>query len=139
MITIAGWTDTFENADTRKRQRLGWHLTPTGCESRGYRRLMRQGVDGVLAFGVFRALCQAFATLPLETRATGAFANSDGSPMTVDDLAELVRIDAEIVENALGILAEVGWIHREPEQSAGHLPVICRSPAGSLPVVSRFC
>lgn len=131
MITINGWSDTFENADTKKRQRLGWHLTPSGCESRGYRRLMRQGAAGLMAFGVFRAMCQALATLPKKTRIAGRFTNSDDSPMDVDDLAELTRIDSDMIAEALPLLEQIGWIASENGTDTDDLPEACQSRATS--------
>ena len=58
MIKIKDWSATYENSDTRKRQRLGWFLTPSGTDSKGYRMLMREGKNGLLALGVFSGLCQ---------------------------------------------------------------------------------
>ena len=110
MLTIPKWSELFENADTRKRQRLGWYLAPSGCDSAGYRALMRDQPDGLLALGVFSALCQLMATRSKDTRKTGTFAHSDGRPMTLDDLLELTRLDRDCFEIAIPILVEIGWI-----------------------------
>ena len=110
MIEILNWSKDFENANTRKRQRLGWYLSPTGCDSRGYRLLTRKGVDGVLSLGVFCSLCQAMATLSKDVRVAGIFAHSDGLAMSLLDLSELTRIDRETFEIAIPILAAIPWI-----------------------------
>ena len=130
MIEIVKWSETFENADTRKRQRLGWHLTPSGCESRGYRQLMRKGAQGVIAFGVFRAICQLYATFVPVVRQSGAMTHSGGSEMDLDDLAELTRIDRKLIADSLPILQEVGWISTENGQSATSVPPSCQSHPG---------
>ena len=129
MFTIINWSDKFETADTRKRQRLGWFLAPSGNDSKGYRQLMRQGKDGVLAYGIFMALCQYMATLPKESR--GCFVNSDGSQMDFDDLSEVTRIKVADIRHATGTLVKCGWLTLMNtaicQSSASHLPPICQS------------
>ena len=133
MIKINKWSQLFENADTRKRQRLGWFLAPSGCDSRGYRQLMRKGKDGIVAFGVFQALCQVMATYSKETRASGEFRHSDGSGMEVADIWEITRMkvadDWQIIET----LKEVGWSSLVTQQSATSVPPPCHPPATSVP------
>lgn len=119
-LQIINWKETFENADTRKRQRMGWIMVPTGCDSKGYRRLMRSGKDGAAALGVFIGLCQLMGTMPKETR--GAFVNSDGSDMDLNDISEVARIDAAVLSDAIPRLVSCGWVLSD-------LPVICRSSA----------
>lgn len=137
MIKIIKWSECFESADTRKRQRLGWFLSPSGCDSKGFRKLMRMGKDGILALGVFQALCQSMATQTIESRRAGAFLNSDGTPMEIPDILELSRLSG--MEPAdwwqtIGRLVAVGWIScsnsLELEQYADHLPVVCQSSPG---------
>ena len=140
MIRIKHWNETFENADTRKRQRLGWFLCPTGTDSAGYLELMSHGERGIRAFAVFTAICQWSATcLPL---VRGSCARSDGRPMSARQIATVIRMPENIVSDALELLSspDVGWIMREntdvlssQHKSAGSMPVPCQSPAGSMP------
>ena len=103
MWKIKNWNDTFENADTRKRVRLGWFLCPTGVDSSGYIELMSHGTDGVQAFGVFLALCQWSATcLPV---VRGLCARSDGRSLSVRQIASILRIHEEIVGKAFALLS----------------------------------
>ena len=131
MFNIVNWSEKFETADTRKRQRLGWFLAPSGNDSKGYRKLMRQGKDGVMAYGVFMALCQYMATLSKESR--GSFVNSDGTEMDFDDLSEVTRIEVADIRHATGTLVACGWITPIGtticQSSASHLPPICQSSA----------
>lgn len=121
MIEIVKWSEIFENSDTRKRKRLGWFLNPSGCDSKGYRRLMKKGVPGVTAFGVFQALAQFSATLPAEMR--GRFRHSDGRQMDMEDLADLTRLPVESILQTVEILADVGWIRVvDPPKSGRNLP-----------------
>jgi hypothetical protein len=142
MYRINKWAETFENADTRKRQRLGWFLCPSGNDSAGYLELMSYGPDGVAAFGVFIAICQWSATRGKNQR--GEISRNDGRPMSVDLLATTIRVPAEVVAKSLPLLChpDVGWMANEntgkteqtasvqkteAEKSAGDLPVVCRS------------
>ena len=131
MFNIVNWSEKFETADTRKRQRLGWFLAPSGNDSKGYRKLMRQGKDGVMAYGVFMALCQYMATLSKESR--GSFVNSDGTEMDFDDLSEVTRIEVADIRHATGTLVACGWLTPIGtticQSSASHLPPICQSSA----------
>lgn len=108
MVKITNWSKTFENADTRKRQALGWFLVPSGCDSRGYRQLMKKGAPGVTAFGVYQALCQLTAKWSAANR--GEFRHSDDEQMDLEDLSDLTRMPAKVIESSLPVLCEVGWI-----------------------------
>lgn len=128
MIEIANWSETFENADTRKLVALKWVHLPTGCDSRGYRKLMRAGRDGIFAFGVFTALCQAMGQVRKEYR--GVFRNSDGSLMEIEDISEIIRIPLGDMQEALSLLSEIKWVTQE---SPSNLPVISHPPPGNPP------
>jgi hypothetical protein len=136
MRYIAKWNETFESADTRKRQRLGWLSIPTGNDSAGYIELMSHGERGVRAFGVFLAICQWSATQRQETR--GQLARSDGRPVNDRQIAAIIRISTDIVTDAIELLSsrEIAWICEKTEQnpqSASDLPVVCQQSASDLP------
>lgn len=137
MIEIVKWSEIFESADTRKRQRLGWFLNPSGCDSKGFRKLMRDGKDGLEALGFFQALCQSMATMSIKIRQSGTFKNSDDSLMDFDDIMELSRLDGRTpadYRQITGRLVACGWIclHKslESQQSATSLPPPCHLPPG---------
>jgi hypothetical protein len=109
-LEIAHWSATFETAKTRKLQRLIWYHAPSGTESKGFRRLARQGTAGFAAIGVFQALCQTLATMRKEARAAGRFQNSDGTPMDLEDVWDIARVPPEVGTAALPLLLEIGWI-----------------------------
>lgn len=134
MIEILKWSDSFESADTRKRQRLGWFLCPSGCDSKGFRKLMRDGKDGMVALGFFQALCQAMATMSISTRQSGVFKNSDDTLMDLDDILELARVGGmkpADYRQITGRLVACGWIRVHNslnfQQYADYLPPICHS------------
>ena len=137
MYSISKWSDTFENADSRKRQRLGWLLFPSGCDSVGYIELMSYGADGVAAFGTFASLCQWSATSCRSLR--GILARSDGSEMTASQLAATIRQPLEVVERSIQLLVIVGWLKYENtgivDENVTNLP----HPAGDLPMSASVC
>jgi hypothetical protein len=137
---IKNWNKTFENADTRKRMRLGWFLCPTGVDSSGYIELMSHGSKGMQAFGVFIAICQWSATcLPV---VRGSCARSDGRAMTIRQMASILRISEGVLDESLSLLSspDVGWMVNETaaetEQKAtppSGLPLACQVPATYMP------
>lgn len=129
-LHIVRWNETFESADTRKRERLKFFHAPSGCESRGYLNLVSRFPQdrAMMAFGVFQSLCQLSATLGRSVR--GSFKNSDGTPMDLQQISCLLRLESCHVSAALEILTDsrVKWCHWEP--SADNLPVICHPSPG---------
>lgn len=134
MIEIRKWDETFESADTRKRQRLKSFYCPSGTDSKGMLNLLCHfpRADALAALGVFLIFCQYSATLPQKHR--GKLLHSDSSPMSVDFLSKLLRIEICHLHAALQILSDerVNWVilHHDFDQSAGNLPVICQSSPG---------
>lgn len=133
VLTIAGWKETFENADSRKRQRLKWFFSPSGCDSRGYLALVSFFDPGAAmqALGVFQAICQASATFRSDLR--GTFVNTDGTPMELQQISVLIRVPICHLSASLEILTDkrVRWCRWEQhgEQSATNLPVTCHQSA----------
>jgi hypothetical protein len=127
ILTIHRWNDIFENADTRKRERLKFYHAPSGNESRGYITLVSRfpQAEAMMAFGVFQALCQLSATLGKSTR--GSFKNTDGTPMDLQQISCLVRIQECHLSAALEILTDkrVGWM--KWEGATDNLPDTCQS------------
>jgi len=132
--SINRWSEVFENADSRKRQRLGLYYMPSGCDSSGYLGLMSEfePAEAWQAYGIFVALCQHTATMTKDVR--GTFQNTDGTAMTTRRLALIVRADLGILERSLEILMDerVGWV------SATDVPAICQQPASDVPQNSGF-
>ena len=138
MIKITKWNETFENADSRKRQRLGFFYAPSGCDSSGYLSLMSEfpQEEALMALGVFMALCQQSATMKKGVR--GSFVKSDGAPMSEKQISMLIHVDACHLRAAVKVLADerVKWL--EIVGTASGVPVICQSSASGVPVNAEF-
>lgn len=135
-IVITNWTGTFENAESRKLERLNYFKSPVGVDSNGYLELITEHREaGILAFGVFQALCQAAATFPKGKR--GRFEKSGGKPMSIRQVAALIRMPENTVSDALQLLVseEVGWIKLDPNPDC--LPIESHSDPTALPSESQ--
>jgi hypothetical protein len=130
MIEIVRWQEVFENADTRKRERLKSFHCPSGVESRGMVNLLcHYPCDKALAaLGVFQLICQLSATLPARHR--GRLVHSDGSAMSLEFIARLIRVETCHLSATLQILADkrIRWVLIN--ESADNLPTICQSSPG---------
>lgn len=111
MIRINKWNETFESADTRKRQRLDRFINPVGCNSAGYVELIvMNGEAGLIAFGVFCSLCRYTATKRIGER--GVFRRSSGEAQTIAHLSGLLRISRETLTTSLKLLSSpaIRWV-----------------------------
>jgi len=131
MYTISKWSETFENADSRKRKRLGWVLFPSGCDSVGYIELMSYGAEGVAAFGTFASLCQWSATSCQSFR--GILCRSDGTELTENQLASILRQPISVVQRSLVLLVKVGWLKTENTGDTDSDDPYLPPPADDLP------
>lgn len=132
MIRISKWNETFECAKSRKLQRMNWVQCPTGLHSHGYLELAAMGKDGLFAFGVFQALVQWSATLPAKYR--GNLCRTDGTPMTINQVAMVCHLSPTDLPLAVSILSSesVRWLE-VAERSATDLPLASHSSASDLP------
>ena len=113
MLKISKWRETFENSDSRKRQRLKCYMQPSGTDSNGYIELMTYGEKGVMAYGVFVALCQWAATCPSDIR--GMLCKTDRTPLDIRQISGRLRMDPGIVSAAIDLLSspDIGWLMKE--------------------------
>lgn len=135
MITINKWDDTYEHAESRKRKALNWFACPVGLQSTGYIALSSIK-GGFEAFGVFQALCQLHATNEAKSvRLLGTLSRSDGRPMTVQIIANILRIEKDVLENALKILSsdDVNWISFKMGKKSEQIQNLPPSPDDFLP------
>lgn len=110
MLCIKDWAARFEaaRAKDRPRKAMGWLPLPCDLTSTGYCLLMAER-GGAMAFGVFVALCELVASLPLSAR-SGALLNAQGIALTVEQIAIKTRIHPDEIVEAIGRLKAVGWL-----------------------------
>ena len=137
MIKIKKWWAEHENAGSRKLKQIRHFTSQSGNDSKGYRKLMRMGQDGLVAFGVFQALCQCMATLCHDARKEGNFSNSDGSNLDLQDISDLTRISADILTSSITTLTDVGWIEALEPLSLQRSTIDLPSSATDLPSISH--
>jgi hypothetical protein len=131
---IHAWDKTFEKAQTRKiKSPMPWVAMPTDHQSREYRRILRyQSAPSVL--GVWCMVVQLAARMP--TR--GILADSHG-PLDVEDIADEIGFDPEIVEQAFEVLMHprIKWLRKKEVSLTGSevvepLPVRSQRGGASL-------
>lgn len=141
LYRIARWRETFETADSlRKIKAMNWFACPSGCESGGFLALAAMGERGALAFGIFMALCQGYSGKYKTHERDGAFRRSDGRPMRLAEIAQLVRFDLRLVEDAVALLTspDVSWIETEEHEEAPAATATApASPPSTTAPVSR--
>lgn len=127
-LTIIDWDGTFECAASRKRDSLEWFQCPAGTESTGL-IMLRKKEGGLAALGVFLLLLQLHASSGnREARRSGKFIRSTGEPLSLELIADKLRISEKELQDAITLLEspEVGWL-------SFNMPVV----ANSLPVVAN--
>lgn len=140
MITINKWDETFEHAESRKRKALNWFACPVGLQSTGYIALSSMS-GGLEAFGVFQALCQLHATNEAkDVRLLGTISRSDGKPMSIEIVANILRIDKSTLQNALNILSsdDVNWISFKMGKKSEKIQNLPSSPDDFPPFPDDF-
>ena len=134
MLHIKNWNDTFENAQSRKRDSNPWMMLPIDLSTHGYVMLMSMGERGIQAYGVFLAICQWSASRKKNLR--GKLCRNDGSEITENQLASYLRMDVCHLSASLKTLksADIAWIIDDNTEST---KPICHSDANHLPPPSQ--
>tara|TARA_R100000963_G_C4643337_1_gene107128 strand:- start:1383 stop:2258 length:876 start_codon:yes stop_codon:yes gene_type:complete len=118
-LTINDWDGTFECAASRKRDSLEWFQCPAGTESTGL-IMLRKKEGGLAALGVFLLLLQLHASSGnRQTRRSGQLVRSSGEPLSLELIADKLRISEKELRDAVTLLEspEVGWL-------SSNLPVV---------------
>ena len=115
-LTIKNWNKTFECSHSRKRDSLVWFQCPTGTESTGLIYL-RKKENGLKALGIFLLLLQLHSTNSNKSlRINGQLCRSNGEPLTIEIIADKLRISERDLNEAIDILtvSNIGWLSYEP-------------------------
>ena len=152
MITIVEWTERYEvsekNAPAKNGDplragplqyiRLKVHGHQNGV---GFRRLkIVAGTRAMEVFGIFCKILEIAGNQRRDMR--GCLYNEKGNPASVNDLAFILDIPAEQVDNALSVLSceEVGWIidserKKVPKKESNTIQLNTYSRLPQIPVI----
>ena len=108
--SIAEWDSLYENHETRKRKTLFWVLVPNGHDSLGFCEIMERD-DGLEVFGAWNLILQ----IASRCSSRGLLVNNKGRAYSARDIAKKGRTREASIENALGVLVEIGWLSVEGE------------------------
>jgi len=131
MLTIAKWNETFEDSNSRKLVKQKYLQMPFDLNSNGYINLMAHGEAGLMAYGVFLAICQLSAARRQEHR--GKVCRNDGTPLTKNQLASHLRMDISHLSAAIELLKspDICWLVEESD------PDVSQSSATNPPATSQ--
>lgn len=106
---VRKWADLFENAQSRKIDRLSWVPIPNKHDGKSYRRLIAHD-DGPALYAAWVLIVQVASKCP--TR--GVLADADGA-LDTDDLAAKTGVPASLFARALEVLThpKIGWLEAE--------------------------
>lgn len=106
---IKDWNELFEIAQSRRYKRMSWLALPNKQDGKGYRRIAKHP-----------ECCQIFTAWILilqvasKQKTRGLLVDSDGQPITAEDLADKTGYLEEIFELAFKVLTEkkIGWLEK---------------------------
>jgi len=128
LYRIRDWDKHFEVAKTRNRRncRFSWVPIPNKHDGKGYRRLMRHP-QGPAIYCAWVLMVQVASKCPER----GVLADEDG-PLGPEELYLKTDCPAEVFEQAIPVLLEIGWLEQIGPASAdqAELPDSADSTAG---------
>lgn len=104
---IRNWSRYFENNRSRELKNAWWVPLPNFMGEDGYAELLDHP-DGPAHYGVWCACVQIAA----KAQCGGSLVRDGGAPHTHDSLARICRMPAELVRDACGRLAVIGWMEQ---------------------------
>ncbi len=106
---VRNWSEFFENAQSRKYQRLSWVPIPNKHDGKSYRRLIAHD-DGPALYGAWLLIVQVASKCPVR----GVLADADGV-LDADDLAAKTGCPASLFAKAFELLThpKVAWLEVE--------------------------
>lgn len=126
-IVIKDWDKHFENAQSRKVERLHWVPLPNKHDSVGFRRIaaMRNRAE---IFTGWVLLVELASKMPKR----GILADSGGTPLSCTEMALMTGFPEALFENAVEALKDpkIGWIEEIPSTGSA-LPVGSQSAPSS--------
>lgn len=106
LYSVRDWDKHFENAQSRKVEKLGWIPQPIKHDGLTYRRVIQ--IHGMEVYGAWCLILQVAAKCPKR----GVLSDSDGRPLTASDLSFKTGGSESAFQNALKILSgeRIGWL-----------------------------
>lgn len=103
---IKNWNQVFENSESRKLKNLNWVPLPNSWEGLGYARVTKHK-NAVTIMAAWPLVIQIGSKCPQR----GLLAKVD-APLSVEDMADLTRMPAQIFDRALEALVDplIGWV-----------------------------
>lgn len=103
---IVDWHEHFENAQSRRCDKVSWVPVPNKHDGKGYKRIAKLP-DACQVFSAWVLLLQVASKTPVR----GVLSDEDG-PLTAEDLELMTEFPAEIFERAFQVLVNgrIRWL-----------------------------
>lgn len=103
---IKNWDAIFENNESRKLKKLNWVPLPNSWDGLGYARVTKHK-NAVTILAAWPLIVQICSKCPQR----GLLAKVD-EPLSVEDMADLTRMPAQVFERAIDALIDplIGWV-----------------------------
>ena len=131
--SIRGWSDHFENAQSRKCVTLNWIRIGNQHDGKSFRRLMAKD-NGPQIYGAWILLLQVASKCPVR----GVLADEDG-PLSAEDIAYKTGCPESVLADAMTVLTskEIRWLETTEngsaiEQTGSAVVADCQSAAARL-------
>lgn len=108
VLRISGWGQHFENNRTRELKSLDWVPIPNKQDGDGYTDLVEHP-SGAAHFGAWIAIVEVAS----KCRPRGILVRDSGKPHDSRSLARVTRLKAEIFDEAIPRLLEIGWLETQ--------------------------
>ena len=125
VLIISNWDLNFENAESRKRSRLGWLPVPIKHDGEHYQEMMEQR-NGEEIFGVWNGIIQLAAKCPRR----GYLIKANGQAYDVKGIASRLRMKERAVKRGVEfLLARTDWMEARDMEEADVLRALGGSQA----------
>lgn len=131
--SIRGWSDHFENAQSRKCVTLNWIRIGNQHDGKSFRRLMAKD-NGPQIYGAWILLLQVASKCPVR----GVLADEDG-PLSAEDIAYKTGCPESVLADAMTVLTskEIRWLETTEngsaiEQTGSAVVADCQSAAARI-------
>lgn len=135
VLRVRDWDKNFETHETRKLKHMLWVPMPIKQDGDGYTDLVlsEDGANGVMAGPLRLAAWVAMLQLAGRCSPRGTLWRSIGAGTVAhnaESIARITRIPADLIEDAIPKLIEIGWLERVEMTDADKPVTVSRKSPG---------
>jgi hypothetical protein len=104
-LSIVGWDDLYETAETKKLKNLSWVPTPNSHNSLGFCELLSHP-NGMAHYGAWNLILQVASKCPVR----GLLVSGRNKVHDARSIALVTRGSERMIQEAIPRLIEIGWL-----------------------------